>query len=95
MPRAEQQNIGIEHIQPGKPQQSAYVERYNRIVRYRAGAGQGCTLARTCGHGRPSMALGGITSMQKNVLSAFGVGLKRGTILGGSAAGYMRACQTA
>jgi putative transposase len=30
---AEQRNILLTHIQPGKPQQNAYVERYNRTVR--------------------------------------------------------------
>jgi putative transposase len=31
---AEQRGIHIEFIQPGQPQQNAYVERYNRTVRY-------------------------------------------------------------
>ena len=30
---AERRGIGISYIQPGKPQQNAYVERYNRTVR--------------------------------------------------------------
>lgn len=31
---ASSRGIRIEHIQPGKPQQNAYVERFNRTVRY-------------------------------------------------------------
>jgi len=31
---AETHGIGLQHIQPGKPQQNAYVERYNRTVRH-------------------------------------------------------------
>lgn len=31
---AERRGIRLEHIQPGKPQQNAYSERYYRTVRY-------------------------------------------------------------
>ena len=31
---AEKRGIAIQHIQPGQPQQNAYIERYNRTVRH-------------------------------------------------------------
>ena len=32
---AEKRNITIQHIQPGEPQQNAYIERYNQTVRHK------------------------------------------------------------
>jgi putative transposase len=78
---AEERAIRQEYIQPGKPQQNAYVERYNRTVRY-DWLGQYLfeTLAEvqefatrwlwTYNNQRPNMALGGITPKQKLALVA-------------------------
>jgi putative transposase len=73
--------IRIEHIQPGKPQQNAYVERYNRTVRYDWLAQclfdsidevqeSATRWLWTYNHERPNMALGGITPKQKLMLTA-------------------------
>jgi len=73
--------IRIEHIQPGQPQQNAYVERYNRTVRY---DWLGQTLFEsveevqesatrwlwTYNHERPNMGLDGITPIRKLALAA-------------------------
>lgn len=64
------------YSQPGKPQQNAYVERYNRTVRYdwlnqylfESVAEVQDAATRWLGsynHERPNMALGGLTPMQK------------------------------
>jgi putative transposase len=70
---AESRGIRIEHIQLGKPQQNAYVERYNRTVRYDWLAQylfdiidevqeSGTRWLGTYNHERPNMALGGINT---------------------------------
>ena len=77
---AEEQKIRIEYIQPGKPLQNAYIERYNRTVRY-DWLGQylfesisevqefATRWLWTYNHERPNMALGGITPKQKLALA--------------------------
>ena len=78
---AESRGIRIEHIQPGKPQQNAYVERYNRTVRYDWLAQylfdsidevqeSATRWLWTYNHERLNMALGGITPIQKLRLAA-------------------------
>lgn len=73
---AERRGIRITFIQPGKPQQNAYIERYNRTARYGWLAQHlfesieqvqetGTRWLWTYNHERPNMALGGITPMQK------------------------------
>lgn len=78
---AQQQGIALQHIQPGKPQQNAYVERYNRTVRHEW-LGQYIfeTITEvqdhatdwlwTYNHDRPNMGIGGITPAQKLKLAA-------------------------
>ena len=73
---SEKNDIVLSFIQPGKPQQNAYIERYNRTVRYD-------WLSHYCfdsiadvqdyatqwlwiyNHERPNMAIGGITPKQR------------------------------
>ena len=68
--------IRLEFIQPRKPQQNAYIERYNRTVRYEwlsqhlfESIEQVQRFATRWlwmyNHERPNMGLGGITPMQK------------------------------
>jgi putative transposase len=78
---ADRHSIRIDHIQPGKPQQNAYVERYNRTVRYDWLAHYlfdtidevqdfATRWLWSYNHERPNMALGGITPKQKLALAA-------------------------
>ncbi|CCG41131.1 transposase [Magnetospirillum molischianum DSM 120] len=78
---AETHGIGLQHIQPGKPQQNAYVERYNRTVRHEwMGQILFETIAEVQDHAtewlwtynndRPNMGIGGITPAQKLKLAA-------------------------
>ena len=78
---AKTHQIRIDHIQPGKPQQNAYVERYNRTVRYdwlsqylfdsiEDVQESATNWLWTYNHDRPHMGLGGITPKQKLALAA-------------------------
>ncbi|KIL96975.1 Mobile element protein [Paramagnetospirillum magnetotacticum MS-1] len=78
---AEKRGIALQHIQPGKPQQNAYVERYNRTVRHEwLGQFLFETIQEVQDHAtdwlwtynndRPNMAIGGITPAQKLKLAA-------------------------
>jgi putative transposase len=77
---ARNQGIRIEYIQPGKPQQNAYIERYNRTVRYDwlaqylfSSIDEVQEFATqwlwTYNNERPNMALGGLTPKQRLALS--------------------------
>ena len=78
---AEGAKIRIEFIQPGKPQQNAYIERFNRTVRYEWLAhyhwssldevqDHATQWMWTYNHERPNMALGGITPKQRLAMAA-------------------------
>ena len=78
---AQEWGIRLEYIQPGKPQQNAYVERFNRTVRYEwlsqyywSDLGEVQDFATkwmwSYNHDRPNMALGGFTPKQRLAMAA-------------------------
>jgi putative transposase len=78
---AEKQGIAIQHIQPGKPQQNAYIERYNRTVRHEwldqhiiENIEEAQDFATqwlwTYNNDRPNMGIGGITPAMKLKMAA-------------------------
>jgi len=78
---AEKRRIRLDYIQPGKPQQNAYVERFNRTVRYEWLSQyywndlEEVQLFATqwmygYNHERPNMALGGFTPKQRLAMTA-------------------------
>ena len=78
---AKRRGIALEFVQPGKPQQHAYIERYNRTVRYdwlsqslfdtiEAVQAADTRWLWTHDNDRPNMALGGITPSMKLALAA-------------------------
>ncbi len=78
---AEKQGIASSHIQPGQPQQNAYIERYNRTVRHEwldqyiiESIEEAQDFATqwlwTYNNDRPNMGIGGITPAQKLKMAA-------------------------
>jgi putative transposase len=78
---AAKHQIHIQHIQPGKPQQNAYVERFNRTVRYEWLSQHywqsidevqmfATQWMYKYNHQRPNMALGGFTPKQWLAMAA-------------------------
>ncbi|NCX94485.1 MAG: transposase, partial [Gammaproteobacteria bacterium] len=73
--------IAFQYLQPGKPQQNAYVERFNRTVRYEwlsqyywtdldAVRDNATRWLWSYNHERPNMALGGITPKRRLAMAA-------------------------
>ncbi|MFV0292825.1 MAG: IS3 family transposase, partial [Paracoccus sp. (in: a-proteobacteria)] len=78
---AEKQGIALNYIQPGKPQQNAYVERCHRTVRHEwldqyiiesieEAQDYATQWLWTCNNDRPNMGIGGITPAQKLKMAA-------------------------
>jgi putative transposase len=78
---AERHAITIQHIQPGQPQQNAYIERYNRTVRHEwldqyiietieEAQDFATQWLWTYNNDRPNMAIGGMTPAQKLKMAA-------------------------
>ena len=78
---AEQSGIAFHYIQPGKPQQNAYIERFNRTMRYEwlsqyywdnldKVRNHATPLIWSYNHERPNMALGGVTPKQRMSMAA-------------------------
>jgi len=78
---AEKLGITIQHIQPGQPQQNAYIERYNRTVRQEwldqyiiesieEAQHHATQWLWTYNNDRPNMGIGGITPAQKLKMAA-------------------------
>ncbi|KMK65879.1 transposase [Puniceibacterium sp. IMCC21224] len=78
---AEKQGVTLQHIQPGQPQQNAYIERYNRTVRnewldqhiienIEEAQDFATQWLWTYNNDRPNMGIGGITPAQKLKMAA-------------------------
>ena len=78
---AEKHGVHIEYIQPGKPQQNAYIEHYNRTVRgewldqyifetIEEAQEQATAWLWTYNNYRPNMGIGGITPAMKLKMAA-------------------------
>jgi len=78
---AEKQGVTLQHIQPGQPQQNAYIERYNRTVRHEwldqyiietieEAQDFATQWLWTYNNDRPNMGIGGITPAQKLKMAA-------------------------
>lgn len=78
---AQKRGIKLEYIQPGKPQQNAYIERFNRTARHEWLSqyewedlehvqDHATKWMWSYNHERPNMALGGITPKQRLAMAA-------------------------